>query len=68
VVVPMGNGDPKALPPGFSDAVASFVNDTGRVTELGKNAERTRQERSTPRTAEAFVAAWTEMLDRPESV
>jgi hypothetical protein len=64
VVVPMGNGDPNALPAGFSDAIASFVNDPGRVTELGKNADRTREERSSPRTAEAFVHAWTEMLDR----
>jgi glycosyltransferase involved in cell wall biosynthesis len=64
VVVPMGNGDPNALPTGFSDAIASFVNDPGRVTELGKNADRTREERSSPRTAEAFVHAWTEMLDR----
>ncbi|HEV7419381.1 MAG TPA: glycosyltransferase [Mycobacterium sp.] len=64
VVVPMGNGDPNALPSGFSDAIASFVNDLGRVTELGKNADRTREERSSPRTAEAFVEAWTDMLDR----
>jgi glycosyltransferase involved in cell wall biosynthesis len=64
VVVPMGNGDPNALPSGFSDAIASFVNDPGRVTELGKNADRAREERSSPRTAEGFVEAWTAMLDR----
>jgi len=68
VVVPMGDGDPKALPPGFSDAIASFVNDEGRVTELGKNADRTREERSSPRTAEAFVEAWTGMLDRQRGI
>ena len=66
VVVPMqAGGDPTALPPGFSDAVASFVNDQARVTELGKNADRTREERSTPRTAEAFARAWSHVLDRP---
>lgn len=64
VVVPMGSGDPNALPPGFSDAIASFVNDDARVTELGKNADRTRAERSTPRTAEAFVAVWSQILGR----
>jgi glycosyltransferase involved in cell wall biosynthesis len=64
VVVPMGNGDPNALPGGFSDAIASFVNDPGRVTDLGKNADRAREERSSPRTAEGFVEAWTEMLER----
>jgi glycosyltransferase involved in cell wall biosynthesis len=67
VVVPMGDGDPTALPRGFSDAIAAFVNDQARVTELGKNADRTRQERSSPRTAEAFVQGWTEMLDRPKN-
>jgi glycosyltransferase involved in cell wall biosynthesis len=64
VVVPMGSGDPNALPPGFTDAIASFVNDDARVTELGKNADRTREERSTPRTADAFAQAWAQILGR----
>jgi glycosyltransferase involved in cell wall biosynthesis len=64
VVVPMGAGDPKALPSGFTDAIASFVNDDGRVAELGKNADRTREERSTSRTAEAFVQTWSTILGR----
>lgn len=64
VVVPMGDGDPNALPPGFTEAIASFVDDDARVTELGKHADRTREERSTPRTAEAFVAAWSKILGR----
>ena len=64
VVVPMGSGDPNALPPGFTDAIASFVNDEARVTELGKAADRTRAERSTPRTAEAFAQAWSQILGR----
>jgi glycosyltransferase involved in cell wall biosynthesis len=64
VVVPMGDGDPNALPSGFSDTIASVVNDPARLTELGRNADRTREERSIPRTAEAFVREWTEMLER----
>jgi glycosyltransferase involved in cell wall biosynthesis len=64
VVVPMGAGDPKALPSGFTDAIASFVNDDGRVAQLGKNADRTREERSTSRTAEAFVQTWSTILGR----
>lgn len=63
LVVPMGD-DVNALPPGFATEIASFVNDDARVTELGKNADRTREERSTPRTAEAFVKAWSTILDR----
>jgi hypothetical protein len=39
------------------------VNDPGRLIELGKNADRTREARSIPQTAKAFVEAWTEMLD-----
>lgn len=69
LVVPMSGPDPNALPPGFSAAIASLVNDDARLTELGKNADRTRQERLAPRAAEAFVAAWSQMLARqPEGV
>jgi glycosyltransferase involved in cell wall biosynthesis len=68
VVVPMGDGDPNALPAGFSDAIASFVNDRERLAELAKNADRTREERSAPRTAEAFVQAWTDVLNRQSGV
>jgi glycosyltransferase involved in cell wall biosynthesis len=64
VVVPMDGTDPNALPSGFSDTIASVVNDPALLTELGRNADRTREERSIPRTAEAFVKEWTEMLDR----
>ncbi|MCV7421975.1 glycosyltransferase family 4 protein [Mycobacterium yunnanensis] len=62
VVVPMAAGDENALPPGFTDAIASFVDDDDRVAQLGRNAERTRDERSTRMTAEAFVAAWSDIL------
>jgi hypothetical protein len=64
LVVPMGGGDPTALPPDFASQIASLINDRGRLTELGCNADRTRQERSAPRIAEAFVQAWSEMLDQ----
>jgi polysaccharide biosynthesis protein PslF len=64
LVVPMGGGDPTALPPDFSSQIASLINDRERLTELGRNADRTRQERSAPRIAEAFVKAWSEMLDQ----
>ena len=62
VVVPMAAGNENALPPGFTQAIASFVNDDDRVARLGRNAERTREERSTRMTAEAFVAAWSNIL------
>ncbi|HET7739887.1 MAG TPA: glycosyltransferase [Mycobacterium sp.] len=64
VVVPMGSDEPNALPSGFTADIASFVNDDARVTELGKTADRTRAERSTPRTAEAFAQAWSQILGR----
>jgi glycosyltransferase involved in cell wall biosynthesis len=64
LVVPMAGADPNALPPNFSSEIASLIDDTARLTELGHNADRTRQQRSAPRIAEAFVAAWSDMLDR----
>jgi len=62
VVVPMAAGNENALPPGFTQAIAAFVNDDDQVARLGRNAERTREERSTRMTAEAFVAAWSNIL------
>lgn len=62
VVVPMNGTDVHQVPPGFSAAIASVVNDESRLTQLGKNADRTRQERSAQRTAEAYVAGWSQML------
>jgi len=64
VVVPMDGTDVHDLPPGFSESIASLVNDESRLTQLGKNADRTRQERSAQRTAEAYVAGWSQMLAR----
>jgi hypothetical protein len=48
----------------LASAISSLVNDDARVTQLGKNADRTRQERSGPRTAEAFAKVWSQMLAR----
>jgi polysaccharide biosynthesis protein PslF len=53
----------------LATAIASLVNDPVRLTTLGQNSDRTRQAQSAPRTAEAFVAAWSDMLTRmPEGV
>jgi hypothetical protein len=60
----MDGTDVHDLPPGFSDSIASLLNDESRITQLGKNADRTRQERSAERTAEAYVAGWSRMLAR----
>ncbi len=58
VVVPPG-ADPGRL----ATEVGTLLNDEARLTELGVNADRTRQERSPARTAEAFVAVWQQLLD-----
>jgi glycosyltransferase involved in cell wall biosynthesis len=63
VVVPLNEDDHvRAIPPGFSDAIASLVNDDERLAKLGANADRTREERSAPRAAAAYAAAWEQML------
>jgi len=46
----------------LAKAVESLFSDRARLTELGEAVEKARQERSTARTAEAFVAAWSELL------
>ncbi len=58
-----------AVATALAAAISSLVNDRARLTELGKNADRTRQARSASRSAEAFVAVWSDMLARqPEGV
>ncbi|MCV7252112.1 glycosyltransferase family 4 protein [Mycobacterium hackensackense] len=57
-----------AVPPGadpgrLATEIRTLLNDETRLTELGVNADRTRQERSPARTAEAFVAVWQQLLD-----
>ncbi|QNJ95015.1 glycosyltransferase family 4 protein [Mycolicibacterium fluoranthenivorans] len=57
-----------AVPPGadpgrLATEIRTLLNDETRLTELGVNADRTRQERSPARTAEAFVVVWQQLLD-----
>jgi hypothetical protein len=51
-----------AVATGLASAASSLINDLDRLTVLGKNSDRTRQDRSTSRTAEAFAAVWSDML------
>lgn len=46
----------------LATAITDLLNDDARVAELGANSARTRLERSAMRTAEAFTAAWAELL------
>lgn len=46
----------------LATAIESLLGDVARLTELGEYVEKARQDRSTPRTAEAFVAAWRDLL------
>ncbi|TQK31032.1 glycosyltransferase family 4 protein [Arthrobacter sp. SLBN-53] len=66
-VAPRGGGD-DAVAAGLADGIATLLNDADRLTELGRNADRTRQERSAARTAEAFARIWSKVLtDRSAS-
>jgi glycosyltransferase involved in cell wall biosynthesis len=62
VVVPVDHSEPDAVARELAREISSLVNDQPRLTELGEYAEKTRQARSGPRTAEAFTAVWTRML------
>lgn len=64
VVVPMGTTYPQTLPAGFSGEIESLLNDEQRLTRLARNADRVRRERSAERTAAAFAAEWSRMLER----
>lgn len=46
-------------------AVVALVNDERRLQEIGEYAEQCRQARSPARTAEAFAAAWADLLAAP---
>jgi hypothetical protein len=56
------DADPGAVAADLAAATAALVNDRARLTELGEHSERTRRARSGPRIAEAFVAAWVDVL------
>lgn len=64
VVVPSNEAEPETVATELAAAISSLVNDQARLTELGEYAEKTRQARSGPRTAEAFAAVWSGLLDR----
>ncbi len=53
---------------GLAAAITSVVDDSEGLTELGRNAERTAQQRSPARTAEAFAAEWSRMLLRDREI
>jgi glycosyltransferase involved in cell wall biosynthesis len=63
VVVP-SVAEPETVATELAKAISSLVDDQARLTELGEYAEKTRQARSGPRTAEAFAAVWSGLLDR----
>jgi polysaccharide biosynthesis protein PslF len=48
----------------LAEAITSLVNDRGRLTQLGLNAEKTSYERSRAGTGKAFAAAWAQLLEQ----
>jgi hypothetical protein len=62
IVVRTDTGKRLAVARDLAHAAASLVNNRARLTELGEYSEKTRQARSGARTAEAFAAAWSELL------
>jgi glycosyltransferase involved in cell wall biosynthesis len=64
VVVQTNHAEPETVATDLARAISDLVDDQARLTELGEYAEKTRQERSGPRTAEAFAAVWSDMLTR----
>ena len=64
VVVPSNEAEPETVATELAKAVSSLVNDQARLTELDEYAEKTRQARSGPRTAEAFAAVWSRLVGR----
>ena len=63
VAVPPGTEPGHDVASGLASEITALLNDDARLTELGANADRTRQERSPARTAEAFVAVWQQLID-----
>jgi glycosyltransferase involved in cell wall biosynthesis len=63
VVVPGDHAESGAVATELARAISQLVNDQARLTELGEYSEKTRQARSGPRTAEAFAAVWSRMLE-----
>ena len=65
VVVPVDHSQPETVATELARSIEQLVNDQARLTELGEYSEKTRQDRSGPRTAEAFAALWTRILAQP---
>ncbi|MFG1930507.1 glycosyltransferase [Mycobacterium sp. NPDC048908] len=65
VVVPVDHDQPDAVATELARAITELVNDKARLTELGEYSEKTRQDRSAPRTAEEFAAVWSRILAQP---
>jgi glycosyltransferase involved in cell wall biosynthesis len=64
VVVHPDHTDPDAVATELATAISDLLNDRPRLTEIGENAEKARQARSGPNTAQAFAAVWSDMLAR----
>jgi glycosyltransferase involved in cell wall biosynthesis len=64
VVVPTDTTKPVRMATDLADAAAALLNDEARLTELGEYSDKTRHARSGARTAEAFAAAWSQLLIR----
>jgi glycosyltransferase involved in cell wall biosynthesis len=64
VVVGGDHNEPETVATELARAITELVNDQARLTELGEYSEKTRQDRSGPRTAEAFAAVWSGILDQ----
>ncbi|MGU3500192.1 glycosyltransferase [Mycobacterium sp. C31M] len=60
-VSPRGDGE-DAVAAGLADGIATLLDDPVRLTELGRNADRTRQQRSPAATAAAFAEIWSRVL------
>ena len=48
----------------LAEEITSLVNDRGRLTQLGLNANKTRHERSRAGTGQAFAHAWAQLLEQ----
>lgn len=62
VVVRTSGTDQAAVAAGLARAIEALLGDTGRLTELGEYAEKTRQARSGAATAQAYAATWAQLL------
>lgn len=64
VVVQTDGAETDVVATNLAAAIKELLDDEARLTELGEYAEKTRQARSGPRTAQAYAAVWSDLLDR----